>query len=133
MSWPSRAYGAVAGVACVHDVPSHSHVSPSNTGGLPATACMPPKSTIRWRCASYVMTDCVRGDGDGAPAAGVTLAHVGPSHSHVSLRKPPPAPPNSTTRWLKLSYAMAWPNLADGEVAGAAWVHVVPFQSHVSA
>ena len=60
-----------------------------------------------------------------------------PFQAHVSSNSwPDPVgatPPNSRTRPLMLSYAMAEPDRGEGLWGGARCVHVLPFQTHVSA
>src|SRR5260221_11362155 len=102
---PDRGGGDVAGLNCVHVVPSHSQVS------LPeVTLPRPPNRTTRSRTGSYAICAWSRGDGE---LVGASFVQVVPSQVQVSSKipEPPvgrsPTPPNSSVRWRATSYVIA--------------------------
>jgi hypothetical protein len=83
----------------VHDVPSHSQVSPMEVRF--DVIGRPPNKTTLPRLASYAIAEYSREDG---PVRARRLQDV-PSHSQVSPE--PPKPPNKVTRSLEASYVIA--------------------------
>src|SRR5208337_3164831 len=90
-----------------HDVPSHSHVSPSKPKAL-------PKRTVRPRIASNAMARPSRSPG-GEVGVFDRIVQFVPSHSQVSANGVPPLEPPYRTVFPRMaSYASAIPARALG-------------------
>src|SRR5438876_5049706 len=116
-----RPIGAASVHSLFHWFPSQAQVSltaPSAKG----RRWSPPNRIVFPTCESKTIAAAQRGNGTVAEVRCVQLV---PSHSHVSLRRPPVTvltPPKRTTRFRTESKAIEAPCLVGGEVAGKRWV-----------
>src|SRR5262245_41261868 len=130
MALPYPGGGLRGGVKVTQVVPSHSHVSCSHP-----LESAPPKSTTRWRRASYAIAALERATGLTGVAIRVQFA---PSHSQVCgyametlavyVRKVQ----KRTARRRAMSKAMTASAAGGGAVAGAVEIQRVPSHSQVS-